>query len=145
MLQIPYKGAGAAMMALIGGETNVTLNGLFIVLPHIKSGRVKPVAVASPKRMGATPEIPTMTEMGVTNFVTGSWQGVVAPAGTPKAVVAKINAAFVEILNAPEMRERLTGQGAEVLASTPENFADLIRDQTTGFVKVAKESNIKPE
>ena len=145
MLQIPYKGAGAAMTAVIGGEANITLNGLFIASPHIKGGKVKPVAVASQKRMPSVPEIPTLIELGVPNFVTGSWQGLLAPAGTPREVVSKLNADLAKVLAAPEMSQRLVDQGAEVVASSPDEFGKLLREQTTTFLGVAKASNIKPE
>lgn len=145
MLQIPYKGAGAAMTAVIGGESNITLNGLFIASPHIKAGKVKPIAVASAKRMASMPEVPTLIEMGVPNFVTGSWQGLFAPANTPRNVVMKINADLVKILQSPEIRDRLTEQGADVVASTPEHLGTLVKDQTAAFLNVAKASNIKPE
>ena len=145
MMQIPYKGAGAAMVAVIGGESNVTLNGLFIASPHIKAGKVKPIAVASAKRMTSMPDVPTMIEMGVPNFVTGSWQGLLAPANTPRQVIAKIHADMVKILSTPEIRDRLTEQGAEVLAGTSEQFGTLLKDQTVSFLGVAKASNIKPE
>jgi tripartite-type tricarboxylate transporter receptor subunit TctC len=145
MLQVPYKGAGAAMTAVIGGEANLTLNGLFIASPHIKAGKVKPIAVASPKRMASMPEIPTLIESGVPNFVTGSWQGLLAPASTPRNVVQKINADLTKILASAEVRDRLVEQGAEVIASTPEDFSTLLREQTVTFQGVAKASNIKPE
>lgn len=145
MLQIPYKGAGAAMTAVIGGEANITLNGLFIASPHIKAGKVKPIAVASPKRMQSNPDIPTLIELGVPNFVTGSWQGVFAPAGTPASIVAKLNADFVKVLATPEIRTRLTEQGAEVIGSSPDQLGTLVKDQTATFLNIAKTSNIKPE
>lgn len=145
MLQIPYKGAGAAMTAVIGGEANITLNGLFIASPHIKAGKVKPIAVASAKRMASSPEIPTLIELGVPNFVTGSWQGVFAPVNTPRNVVMKVNADLIKILETPEVRNRLTEQGAEVIGSTPEQLGALVKDQTSSFLNVAKASNIKPE
>lgn len=145
MLQIPYKGAGAAMTAVIGGEANITLNGLFIASPHIKGGKVKPIAVASQRRMPSVPDIPTLIELGVANFVTGSWQGLLAPASTPRNVVMKINTDLAKVLAMPEVRNRLVEQGAEVISSTPEEFGKLLREQTATFVGVAKASNIKPE
>ena len=145
MLQIPYKGAGAAMTAVIGGEANITLNGLFIASPHIKAGKVKPIAVASAKRMASNPDIPTLIELGVPNFVTGSWQGLFAPANTPRNVVMKVNADLIKVLEMPDIRNRLTEQGAEVIGSSPEQLGTLVKEQTTNFLSVAKTSNIKPE
>jgi tripartite-type tricarboxylate transporter receptor subunit TctC len=145
MLQIPYKGAGAAMTAVIGGEANITLNGLFIASPHIKAGKVKPIAVASAKRMPSVPDIPTMIELGVPNFVTGSWQGLFAPANTPSAVVTKINADLIKVLNTAEIRARLTEQGAEVIGSSPDHLGALVKEQTATFLNLARTNNIKPE
>lgn len=145
MLQIPYKGAAAAMTAVIGGESNITLNGLFIASPHIRAGKVKPIAVASAKRMASMPEIPTLIELGVPNFVTGSWQGLLAPSGTPKAVVGKIHADLARILGTSDIRNRLVEQGADVIAGTPEQFSALLTEQTSAFLAIAKASNIKPE
>jgi tripartite-type tricarboxylate transporter receptor subunit TctC len=145
MLQVPYKGTGPALTAVIGGEANITLNGLFITSPHIKAGRLKPIAVASPRRMQSNPDIPTMAEFGVPNFVTGSWQGVFAPAGTPAGVVAKLHADFITVLAQPEIRARLTDQGAEVIGSSPEQLGTLVKEQSAAFLNVAKTSNIKPE
>lgn len=145
MMQVPYKGAAAAMTAVIGGESNITLNGLFIASPHIKGGKVKPIGIASSKRMQSVPDIPTLIELGVPNFVTGSWQGLFAPAHTPVSVVAKINADLTKVLATPEIRHRLTEQGAEVIGSSPEQLATLVREQTASFLSVAKASNIRPE
>lgn len=86
-----------------------------------------------------------MIELGVPNFVTGSWQGLFAPAHTPRNVVTKINADMVSVLNTPEIRARLTEQGAEVVGSSPEHLGSLVKNQTEGFINVAKKSNIKPE
>jgi tripartite-type tricarboxylate transporter receptor subunit TctC len=145
MLTVPYKGAAAAMTAMAGGETNVTLNGLFVALPHIKGGKVTGIGVASPKRMAAAPELPTVIEGGVPNFVTGSFQGLLAPAGTPKAIVDKINATVVQIIRTPEMTQKLTGMGAEVIGGTPAEFGSFLKEDSAKWVKVAKAANIKPE
>ena len=145
MLTVPYKGAGAAMTAIAGGEVNVTLNGLFVTLPHIKGGKVKGLAVASANRMAAAPELPTIIEGGVPNFVTGSFQGLLAPAGTPKAIVDKINATVVQIIRAPEMSQKLTGMGAEIIGSTPAEFTTFLKDDAAKWLKVGKAANIKPE
>ena len=145
MLYVPYKGGAASLTALAGGEVNVALNGLLATLPHIKGGRIKGIAVASAKRMPAVPELPTIIESGVPGFVTGTWQGLLAPASTPKDIVTKLNAAVVQIVTAPEMKQKLTDQGAEVIADTPEKFAAFLREETTKWAKVAKEAGIKPE
>ena len=145
MLIVPYKGGAAGLTALAGGETNVMLNGLLATLPHIKGGKIKGIAVASAKRMEAAPELPTVIESGVPNFVTGSWQGLLAPAGTPPDVVKRLNATVVEILQAPEMKQKLVAKGADVIADTPEQFGKFLRDETVKWSKVVKDAGIKPE
>ncbi len=145
MLIVPYKGGAAGLTALTGGETNVMLNGLLATLPHIKGGKIKGIAVASARRMEAAPEIPTVIESGVPNFVTGSWQGLLAPAGTPPDVVKKLNVTVVEILNAPDMKQKLVAQGADVIADTPEQFGKFLQDETVKWSKVVKDAGIKPE
>jgi tripartite-type tricarboxylate transporter receptor subunit TctC len=145
MLHVPYKGGAASITAVAGGETNVSLNGLLATLPHIKGGKIKGIAVASRKRMEAAPDLPTIIEGGVPDFVTGSWQGLLAPAGTPPDIIKKINGAVVEVINTPEMKAKLTGMGADVIGDSPENFAKFLREDTMKWAKVAKEANIKPE
>jgi tripartite-type tricarboxylate transporter receptor subunit TctC len=145
MLIVPYKGGASAITAVIAGESNVMMASLLSTLSHIKSGKMKPIGVASARRMEATPQIPTLIEGGVPNFVTGSWQGLLAPAATPPDIVKKINAAVVEILRTPEMKAKLEGEGAEVVADTPEEFAKFLRDETATWSKVVKDAGIKPE
>lgn len=145
MTHVPYKGGAASITALAGGEVDVGLNGLLATLPHIKGGKIKGIAVSSPKRMAAAPELPTIVESGVPGFVTGTWQGLLAPAETPKEIVAKLNAAVVQIVTTPEMKQQLTNQGAEVIADTPEKFAAFLREDTVKWAKVAKEANIKAD
>jgi len=145
MAQIPYKGAGAAMTGLIGGEVNVTLASLFLVSPHINSGAVRAIAVASEKRMASAPNIPTLIEAGVPGYVMGSWQGVVAPAGTPADVVQKINQAIVDVLKDPEVRQRLQGQGAEIIGNSPQAFHELLDNQARSFLAVARQAGVQPQ
>ena len=145
MLIVPYKGGASAITAVIAGESNVMMASLLSTMSQIKSGKLKPIGVASARRMEATPEIPTLIEGGVANFVTGSWQGLLAPAGTPPEIVKKTNAAVVEVLRTPEMKAKMVGEGAEVVANTPEEFAAFLRDETASWTKVVKDAGIKPE
>ena len=145
MLIVPYKGGGAALTAVTGGESNLTMASLLSTSPHIKGGRIKAIGVASPRRLDAAAEIPTLIEGGVPNYVTGSWQGLVAPAATPPDIVRKINAAVVEILNSAEIKQRLVSQGADVIANTPEEFGKFLRDDTERWGKLVKEANLKIE
>ncbi len=145
MTHVPYKGGAAALVGVIGGEVSVTLQGLIATLPHIKAGRLRAIAVGSAKRSPAAPELPTIAESGLPGYQAGTVQGLLAPGGTPRDVVQKLNAAVVRILNTPEMKERLASQGAEVIGNTPEQFAAFIRDDTEKWAKVVKEIGLKPE
>jgi tripartite-type tricarboxylate transporter receptor subunit TctC len=143
MLIVPYKGGGAALVAVSGGESNLTMASLLSTAPHIKGGRVKAIGIASSRRLDAAPEIPTLHEEGVPGFVTGSWQGLLAPAATPPDVVRKFNAAVVEILNSPDVKDRLMSQGAEVIANTADDFGGFLREDTERWSRFVKNANIK--
>jgi tripartite-type tricarboxylate transporter receptor subunit TctC len=145
MMQIPYKGAGAAMTDLIGGGVNVTLVSLLLASPHIKSGALKPIAVASPKRMSSAPDIPTLIELGVPGYVMGSWQSILAPAGTPPAVVEKLQKEVADILNQPEIKARLESQGAEIVGNSPAVFAELLSSQSKAFRDTAAQVGIEAQ
>jgi len=142
---IPYKGGAQAITDVIGGQADVLFNGMLATYPHVKSGKLRILAVSSSKRMAAIPEVPTVAESGVPGFETGSWQGVLAPAGTPREVVARINADYTRVLNTPEMRDKLSGQGAEVRVNTPETFAVFLRDETARWAKVVSANGVKLE
>ena len=145
MLIVPYKSGGAALTAITGGETNLTMASLLSTYPHIKGGRIKAIGIGSVRRLDAAPEIPTLIEGGVPNFVAGSWQGLLAPAGTPPDVVAKLNAALVEILSSAETKGRLVAQGADVIANSPQEFDKFLKEETVRWAKVVKDGNIKIE
>src|SRR5437899_12899019 len=140
---IPYKGGAQAIADVAGGQADVTLNGMLATYPLVKGGRLKLLAVSSAKRMSAIPDVPTIAESGVPDFESGSWQGVVAPVGTPRDVVARLNSEILRIVNAPEMRDRLGKQGADVRTNTPEEFGTFIRSETAKWAKVVKDANIK--
>ncbi len=144
MMQIPYKGAGAATADLVGGQVNVSLVSLLLATPHIQSGRLKGIAVASPARMASMPDIPTLIESGVPGYVMGSWQGVVAPAGVPADILRKINESIVAVLRMPDVREKLEASGAEIVANTPEEFGDLLAEQRSTFKQIAAKANVQP-
>lgn len=145
MLHVPYKGGAAALTALTGGEVNIVLNSMLATLSHIKGGRIKGLAVAGEKRLEAAPEIPTLVESGLPGFVTGSWQGLIAPAGTPKDVIAKIQTTVREIMMEAELNKRLTGMGADVIAGPPQAFDAFLASEQARWSKIAAEAGIKPE
>ena len=142
---IPYKGGSQAIADVAAGMADVTMNGMLATYPLVKGGRLKLLAVSSAKRMPSIPDTPTIAESGLAGFETGSWQGVVGPAGTPKEIVARLNTEIIKIFNSPEMRESLSKQGAEVRTNTPDEFSAFIRDEKARWAKVVKEANVKIE
>ncbi len=145
MLDVPYKGGAAAITATTGGEVNFLVNGLLATLPHIKGGRIKGLAVSSEKRVAAAPDLPTVIESGVPGFVTGSWQGLLAAAGTPPEIANKIQADVKAALADPELAGRLTAQGADIIANSPADFSKFLAGELTRWAKVAADAGIKPE
>jgi len=142
---IPYKGGAQAIADVAGGQADITLNGMLATYPLVQGGKLKLLAVSSAKRMSAIPDVPTIAESGVPGFESGSWQGVVAPSGTPKEIVARLNGEILRIVNAADMRDRLGKQGADVRTTTPDEFAAFIRTETAKWAKVVKDANIKVE
>ena len=141
---IPYKGGSQAIADVAGGQADVTFNGMLATYPLVKGGKLKLLAVSSAKRMSAIPDVPTVAESGLPGFETGSWQGVVAPAGTPRDVVARLSGEITRIVSS-EMRENLGKQGAEVRPMAPEEFAAFIRNEKARWAKVVKEADVKVE
>ena len=140
---IPYKGGAQAIADVAGGQADVTLNGMLATYPLVQGGKLKLLAVSSAKRMSAIPDVPTIAESGIPGFETGSWQGVVAPAATPREVVAKLNSEIGRIVSTPEMRDKLGAQGADVRTNTPDEFASFVRTEITKWAKVVKDANVK--
>ncbi len=142
---IPYKGSTAAHADLISNRTQVMFDALASVQPHVTSGKLKVLAVAGPQRSALLPNVPTVAESGVPGYGATSWGALLAPAGTPKAVIDRLNAESVAILNSPDVKERLGQLGAEVVASTPEQLADLMQREEVRYGKMVKDLGIKPE
>jgi tripartite-type tricarboxylate transporter receptor subunit TctC len=145
MLHIPYKGAGPAIIDLISGQLQLSFHVTISVIPHIKSGRLKPIAVSGKTRTQALPQVPVFAEAGLPAFDISGWTGMFAPAGTPKDIVDKISGEMGRILAAPDVVERLVNQGLEPLISTPEQFAALLKSDMAKFSKLIKDANIKFE
>jgi tripartite-type tricarboxylate transporter receptor subunit TctC len=139
---IPTKGGSQAMFDVIAGQADVLFNSMFAMLPYVKTKQLKPLAVSSPRRMAAIAETPTVIESGVKEFVTGSSQGMLAPAAVPKEIVAKLHAQIASILAQPEIRQKLATQGAEVVAQPPEKTHAFLRAEHLRWTKVAKEAKI---
>ena len=141
---IHYKGGGPAITDSIAGHSDVLVNGMLPVYPHVKGGRLRALAVSSARRTPAAPDIPTVAET-LHGFETGSWQGVLAPAGTPADIVNKLNAELRRILALPAIKAQLAAQGTEVRAGTPEAMNSFIRTEIARWSKVVKESGVKVE
>ncbi len=142
MLHVSYKGSNPALIAAIGGEVQLVIAGLATVLPHMKAGRVRGLAVTGSKRAQVAPEVPTVGESGAKGYAFDVWYGLVFTGGTPRAVVEKANAAIVKMLKSPEMNKQFLTQGVEPLTSTTREFAARIDQEITNWQKVVKAANI---
>ncbi|WP_157265315.1 tripartite tricarboxylate transporter substrate binding protein [Azohydromonas aeria] len=142
---IPYKGANQALNDVIGGQVDMYMSSVTSVLQQIRNGKLRPLAVTSAKRVGDLPQTPTIAEAGYKGFDASTWFGLLAPAGTPKDVVARLNTEFNKALQQPDLRKRLAEEGAEVGGGTAEQFAALIRDEIQRWGKVVKDSGTKPD
>ncbi len=138
---VPYKGGAQAMTDLIGGQVDVTFNGMVATYPHVKAGKIKLIALSSAKRHPELPNVPTVGE-SLPGFLTGSWQGLLAPAGTPKAVVDKLHAEIQRITALPEVRERLTALGAEPSGMTPADFGLWLKAEIPAMAKTVRDGKI---
>jgi tripartite-type tricarboxylate transporter receptor subunit TctC len=145
MNHIPYKGSGQAQADLIGGQVDLTFDTMVSVMPHVKSGKLRALAVSTKSRSKFSPEIPTLDELGVTGFDAGAWLGMLAPAGTPRPIVDKLNRELNAILDEPDTQRRLLALGAEILKSTPDEFAAHIKSEHEKWGKVVRESGAKIE
>ena len=140
---IPYKGGSDAIIGLASGQADAIFNGMLATYPHVKSGKLKLIAVSSSKRVASIPDVPTVAEAGLKDFETGSWQGVVAAAGTPKDIVGRLNGEISRILGTPDMKENLAKQGAEVYTMTPEQLGNWLKTEIDKWAKVVKSANLK--
>ena len=145
MNHIPYKGSAPALTDLIGGQVQVLFDPFSSIYPFVTSGKVRALAVTTDKRSATAPTLPTVAESGYANFDVSSWQGIVVPAGTPKAVIQRLNRDLVKVLSTPEMKERFGQYSAVTAASTPEQFSSYIKEEITRWKKVAIDAGVKPE
>jgi len=145
MVHVPYKGGGPAVTDTIGGQVQLAFVSLPAALQHVKSGRLRAIAVTSAKRSASAPDVPTIAESGVPDYAVESWYGALAPAKTSPATVARLNAAFLKVLGDPQVKERLFAQGAEAAPSTPAEFDRVIKEELAKWELVIKTARIKPE
>lgn len=145
MLHIPYKGSAPALADIVAGHVALSFSSMSPAVPLVKSGRLKAIAVSTAKRVSAMKEIPTIAEAGVPGYEVRAWNGIAAPAGTPKDVVAKLNRAIVEIVATTEFSDRISAQGFEPESSSPGEFSELIQRDLLKWAKVIKDSGAKPD
>jgi tripartite-type tricarboxylate transporter receptor subunit TctC len=145
LLHVPYKGSGPALTDLMGGQIQAMFDTVASCLPHIQAGKVRPLAVATAKRSAALPDVPTLSESGLTGFDIATWFGLMAPAGTPPQVVAKIQKEVAAMLATPEMRSQLATAGAEPVGSTSQQMAQQIHGEVQRFSALAKKINLDVE
>lgn len=141
IVHVPYKGGGPAITALMSGEVQMVFSSMLPVMPHLKSGRLVAIAIASAKRTAALPDLTTFRESGV-DYETGTWFGVLVPAGTPKEIVAKLHGEIARIVKLPDVQERIAGEGADPIGNTPAEFQAFIRSEAAKAVKVVKAAKI---
>jgi len=145
MIHVPYKGGGPMVTDLLGGSVQVVIGDQANLMPHVTAGKLRALAVGSPKRSANYPEIPTFAEAGLPGFEATAWQGLVGPAGLPPDVVRRLNEAFNKVMTMPDVRERLLGGGLDPVGGTPEEFGRFIRGEIVKWSKIAKDVGAKAE
>ncbi len=145
MQHVPYKGAGQAVVDLVGGQVQMMVSGMSSVMPHIKAGRLRPLAVTGTRRSPAVPDVPTIAESGFPKFEATAWYGVLAPAGTPPPIVTRLHDEIIRALKMPDVKERLEYVGFEIVGRTPAEFGAYIKAEITKWAPVVIASGAKPE
>jgi tripartite-type tricarboxylate transporter receptor subunit TctC len=145
MQHVPYKGSPAAIADAVGGQVSMSFDNISTAYPQAKAGKLRALAVTTAKRSGLAPEVPTFAESGLPGYELGSWHGVFAPAGTPKDIVAKLNAEIVRGIQSAAVREKLAALGVEAVGTSVDSFADFVRAEVPKWAKVVKESGAKAE
>ena len=145
LTHIPYKGAGQLVPALIAGEVTSVIGAINSLLPHVQTGRLRLLAIAGNRRTPLLPDVPTIAEAALPGFALENWNGFLAPAGTPRAIVDRLNVELVKALHDPEVRDRLIPQGIEVIPSTPDEFQEALKSHMAKWAKIIKAAGIKLE
>lgn len=145
IVHIPYKGSAPAIADLLGGQVQMTFDAVPVVLPQVRAGKLKALAVATPRRSPLAPDVPTMDEAGVAGFTGGTWWGVLAPARTPSPVVDRLSREIAAIVRAPDVTQIFTERGFEAVGNNPAEFRAFIESETRRWLKVAQGAGIKPE
>jgi tripartite-type tricarboxylate transporter receptor subunit TctC len=145
LTHVPYKGVNLAMQDVIAGRIDFVVIGVPAAAPHVKSGKLRALAVIAPQRLPALPEVPTVAEAGLPGFEVTTWYGILAPSGTPRPIIARLNAELVKVMHSPEMKERLAGIGTDPVTSTPEEFAAYIHAEIGKWGDVIRKANLRAD
>jgi tripartite-type tricarboxylate transporter receptor subunit TctC len=145
IVQVPYKGTAGQLTALLGNEVQMTFSTMPPAMPLVQAGRLRAIAIGSPRRSPALPDVPTVAESGYPGFDIGAWNGILAPAGTPPAIVNRLAAEIAKTAKNPEAKEKASSQGAELVSMTPQEFTDYIKKMTGHFAKVVKATGMRPD
>jgi tripartite-type tricarboxylate transporter receptor subunit TctC len=145
MTHVPYKGGNQGLLDVVGGHVDMMVSTILTVAPHAKSGRLRALAITTAKRSPAWADIPTVSEAGLKGYESIAWYGIVAPGGTPAAVVSKLSGEVIKGTKSADMRDALINQGAEPVGSTPKEFAAFIKSEMTKYARVIREAGVKPE
>ncbi|MBI3068549.1 MAG: tripartite tricarboxylate transporter substrate binding protein [Betaproteobacteria bacterium] len=143
MLHVPYKGASPALTDLLGGQITIYVSSIPPALPLIKAGRLKALGITSAKRLPGMPEVPTIAESGIPGYEVTNWYGVLVPAGTPREIVARLHAELVRIMQLPDVRERFTSEGGDVVGNTPEQFSEFIKREIPKWTRAVRDSGAR--
>ena len=145
IVHVPYKGGGPALTALLGGEAQLSFLGVVAVVPHVKSGKMRALALTAAKRSAVLPDLPTIAEAGVPGYEFASWYGVLAPAGTPALRITKLHDILVKSLRSPDLAGRMAAEGADIIAGSPQQFASYLKTELAKWAKVVKDSGLRVE
>jgi len=145
LVHVPYKGVNLAMQGVLAGEIQLVFIGIPAVLPHIKAGKLRALALVAPQRSPALPEVPTVAEAGLKDFEVTTWYGIMTPAGTPRPIVSRLNAELVKIMHTPDVKERLAGMATDPLTSTPEEFAAYLKQEIAKWGDIVRKANLKAD
>jgi tripartite-type tricarboxylate transporter receptor subunit TctC len=145
LTHVPYKGVNLAMQDVMAGRIDLVVIGVPAAAPHVKAGKLRALAVIAPQRLPALPEVPTVTEAGLPGFEVTTWYGILAPAGTPRPIIARLNAELVKAMHSPEMKERLAGIGTDAVTTTPEEFAAYIQAEIAKWGDVIRKANLRAD
>src|SRR5467141_5440031 len=145
LVHVPYKGVNLAMSDVLSGQIQLVVIGVPAVAPHIKAGKLRALALVAPQRAAALPEVPTAAEAGLPNFEVTTWYGILAPAGTPKTIVTRLNAELVKIMHSSDLKERLAAMATDPATSTPEEFADYIKREIAKWGEVVRQAGVKAD